>query len=286
MSITRLTERIGRVIGKTPTSGSNIWSLSSLLKYRPLATSGLQLWLDASDASTLYDATTGGALVAADGGVARWEDKSGNGRHFTQPTAGSRPARKTAIQSGKDVLRFDGSADFLERTGTLIGTGAAPVTVFAVVAFDTFSGSPEIIEIGNKPRSAPENTSGYQFIVLNGAQMYCSNIGGNNERYTANNTLSATTWYALSYVVSGAAFSATEPKFFKNGSSQASTQGTGTSTPNVTASQNAAIGANLSSLRAQYLDGDIGELIIYNVALNDSDREAVENYLMAKWGIT
>ena len=44
---------------------------------------GLQLWLDASDATTLYGATTGGSLVASDGGVARWEDKSGNSRHYT-----------------------------------------------------------------------------------------------------------------------------------------------------------------------------------------------------------
>jgi hypothetical protein len=74
---------------------------------------GCQLWLDSSDASTLFNATTGGSLVAADGGVARWEDKSGNARHATQSTAANRPARKTAIQGGRDVLRFDGSNDFM-----------------------------------------------------------------------------------------------------------------------------------------------------------------------------
>jgi hypothetical protein len=71
------------------------------------------LWLDAADSSTLFDATTGGSLVTADGAVARWEDKSGNGRHATQSTIGFRPLRKSAILGGKDVLRFDGVDDLM-----------------------------------------------------------------------------------------------------------------------------------------------------------------------------
>jgi hypothetical protein len=65
------------------------------------------LWLDASDASTLFDATTGGSLVAADGAVARWEDKSGNARHATQATLSLRPER-----SGDALLFSDGQKGF------------------------------------------------------------------------------------------------------------------------------------------------------------------------------
>jgi hypothetical protein len=71
------------------------------------------LWLDATDATTLYNATTGGSLVAADGEILRWEDKSGNARHATQGGAGLRPIRKTAIVNGLDVARFDGSNDYM-----------------------------------------------------------------------------------------------------------------------------------------------------------------------------
>jgi hypothetical protein len=34
------------------------------------------------------------------------------------------------------------------------------------------------------------------------------------------------------------------------------------------------------------LVGDICEIIIYNSALSDTDRAAVESYLMSKWGIS
>ena len=79
----------------------------------PSSIAGLELWLDASDSSTLYDATSGGSLVTADGEVARWEDKSGNNRHATQSTSSGRPIRRVSVQGGKDALDFDGWDDAL-----------------------------------------------------------------------------------------------------------------------------------------------------------------------------
>jgi len=51
------------------------------------------LWLDASDTTTIYDASSGGSLTADGGNVGRINDKSGNNRHATQATSGSRPVR-------------------------------------------------------------------------------------------------------------------------------------------------------------------------------------------------
>lgn len=73
-----------------------ITSVPGLQVFSPLDIPGCQLWLDASDPNTLYDATSGGSLVTPDGTIARWEDKSGNLRHFTQPFSGIRPTRKIA----------------------------------------------------------------------------------------------------------------------------------------------------------------------------------------------
>lgn len=40
--------------------------------------------------------------------IQTWSDRSGNGRHATQATAGNRATYKTAIQGGNAILRFDG----------------------------------------------------------------------------------------------------------------------------------------------------------------------------------
>lgn len=286
MSVRILSERPGGVIGKRPTAGSGIWSLDSIRKYAPLTIPGLQLWLDASDASTLFDSTTGGSIVSADGGVARWEDKSGQSRHFTQEASASRPTRKIASQNGLDVLSFDGTDDFLDLASTLIGTSAAPATLFCAIKFLSFSTFPEVLEIGNYPRPDPEDTSGYQFISYDDGGMYVSNVGANNERFTAAGTLATSTFYAITFQVSGAAFSSSQPKFWRNGVEQSSTRGTGTATPNISASHVARIGANLIAPAGQFFGGDIAELIIYNSAVSDASRKFVEDYMMTKWGVS
>jgi hypothetical protein len=54
--------------------------------------SNLNIWLDASDAATLFQDSAGTVPASGNGNpVARWLDKSGGGRHFTQSTAASAP---------------------------------------------------------------------------------------------------------------------------------------------------------------------------------------------------
>ncbi|NDD85372.1 hypothetical protein EBZ38_14010, partial [bacterium] len=74
--------------------------------FNPKDISGLILWLDANDSSTLYDSTTGGSIVSSDGIVKRWEDKSGNNYHAT---AENGPQRKINQLNNKDTLYFNGS---------------------------------------------------------------------------------------------------------------------------------------------------------------------------------
>ena len=60
------------------------------------------LWLDAADASTVYDTSVGGSLTDDGGNVGRWEDKSGNARHAIQATSGNRPVRSGTSISFQD----------------------------------------------------------------------------------------------------------------------------------------------------------------------------------------
>ena len=88
------------------------------------------LWLDSSVASSVYDSTSGGSLVSANGAIARLEDLSGNSRHYTQSTSGYRPLRKTSVYNGLDVVRFDGVDD--KMIGPVIVSGTTARTIFMV----------------------------------------------------------------------------------------------------------------------------------------------------------
>lgn len=86
------------------------------------------LWLDGSDATTFYDAVSGGSNVVADGTIARWEDKSGNARHFTQSSSGIRPIYKAAFVNGLSAVNFASTSSALESTYT-INSGAFSVAI-------------------------------------------------------------------------------------------------------------------------------------------------------------
>jgi hypothetical protein len=77
-------ESLDRVIINAHNFTSAAWTPAQIATY---------LWLDAADASTIFDASSGGSLTADGGFVGRIEDKSGNARHSTQATSGDRPVR-------------------------------------------------------------------------------------------------------------------------------------------------------------------------------------------------
>ena len=117
--------------GNTKIQGKTIFETAPQAPaFAPTDISGLQLWLDASDTSTLYNATAGGSLVTTNGAaVARWADKSGNNRHATQATVNNRP-----IKNGNS-LYFNGSTSFFDSlSGYLLNIGQGASGTFVCMA--------------------------------------------------------------------------------------------------------------------------------------------------------
>ena len=255
---------------------------------------GLQLWLDAADASTLYDATTGGSLVAADGGVARWEDKSGNGRHATQGTAGARPARKTAIQNGLDVLRFDGTDDFLDSTDFLDLTAGQAMTAFVVFKRATTGRTDSLLSKYGFSNAGDNSTQkGWEWTVLNTDKLrarYTTFASNGFSTRLSDSTVTASSFTVLT--LKGSAGSLSSSTMYRNSSVIASSA---TATAMETL-DNTSYAVTIGALRytfnaatekyLQFASGDFAEVIMYNSALSDTDRAAVESYLISKWGIT
>jgi hypothetical protein len=271
----------------------------------PTSVTGLQLWLDASDASTLYDATSGGSLVAADGGVARWEDKSGNARHMTQGTSGSRPTRKTAIQNSLAVLRFDGgdSLSMPSSTATFKFLHDGDSTVFVVFKAGTTANPDALYWVmsNNVSDNSIDGKTGFYLrwddrtsanADLTDTLIHVvSNVGQARFAGLAKNGFPANT-FALATVRGDIANAtiANRSQIRRNGGSALTlltgdtNAGTAISTAN--ASDDFTVGDQSGSTKGNGLVGDICEIVMYDSALADTERAAVESYLISKWGIT
>lgn len=113
------------------------------LGFDPKSLPNLVVWLDANDPNTLFDATTGGNAVTNGGQVARWEDKSTNGWHFTQSTSANRPVRDVAEKNGRDTVFFNptGNTKFLTGTTNAVLLTNSASTIYIVLSYATNSPS-------------------------------------------------------------------------------------------------------------------------------------------------
>jgi hypothetical protein len=281
--------RNGSVLGKnnTPTStvANGVWILRDVSDFKrgsiwpdpppppfvPSDVANLTCWLDATVG--LFDATTGGSAVTTDASaVARWEDQSGNGRHFTQATSNDRPMLKTSTLNSNNIVRFDGSNDKLTSVAASNFVSASAHSVFVVG---------KAASVSTNAASAFQNSafygdsSGYISIYLTSTSlMGAYNWDGNADTATRSYTIGNN---AIFYSqLSGGSIRARI-----NGGTEAST-----------VSGNTEVLTGTMQVGRQYnqntycLNGDIAEIIFYNVGLSSTNREKVEGYLAHKWGLT
>jgi hypothetical protein len=222
------------------------------------------MWLDASDASTLYDATSGGAVVAPDGGVARWQDKSGNALHATQATTGYRPLRKSGMLNGKSVLRFDGVDDSFVHALNIVGDN----TVFVVLKSLQTSYT-DIKEIFSA--TAP-NTSRNGLL----REWTSSQWGTDRNEGFKTSGQSVKSGYKIISVQSVG----TNGNFTHNGAASSFTSSQFT----FDAAGMQCIGG-LAAPSSRNYNADIAEILVFPTALSSTDRAKVETYLNSKWAI-
>jgi len=100
----------------------------------PKTISGLQIWLDANDSTTLFDSDVGGNIVVSDNAtIGRWEDKSGNNFHVTQSNVSFRPVLRTRIRNNRNVLRWDGATSLRSLSSVNLSDNWSNLTCFAVI---------------------------------------------------------------------------------------------------------------------------------------------------------
>lgn len=231
------------------------------------------LWLDASDAST---------ITHSGGSVSQINDKSGNGRHFTQATSANQPRIGTATQNGLAVLDFDGVNDGLELGSSGIGRNVGGVTIYVVAKPDSISAIRTLLQSSggsnsSQSRSSVRLTSASK-AELGGrrldANSFASVAGASNVSTSAFSVFTGILDYTNSdaFIYLGQSLDGSNTSFQTDGS-----------TSN-TDSLGSRLGVNLSS--RDFFDGQIAELVVFHAAHTADQRTLIWAYLSRKWGLS
>lgn len=220
------------------------------------------LWLKASDSSTLFDATSGGSLPAADNGVARIQDKSGNGLHAIQNTSGARPIRKVSILNGKDVIRFDGSDDFLSSSSNPLS--------------DSNNFSLFVVSSGALPFTRGRDGSGAGWSILLDSTYISVVANSPIVGYTASSSLALSGFN----ITGGTWQSGTFLRFYTNGTLDQSNNSVGTGM------RSSAVGYDLGRANSVFGTVDFFELVLTSSVLTTTDIDKLVGYLAHESGLT
>jgi hypothetical protein len=270
-------------------SASVVQNNEVLWDFDQLTTSG---WWDLSDSSTLYDAVTGGSLVASDAAIARIEDKSGNARHWKQSTSDNRATRKVSEINGLDIARFDGTNDGYVLDSDLTFTSSTILIAFKPSSTITNVTSGKVLFSGGLSTSNPGE-------ILYGIGAFTSNF--TDERLTCllvapfvpNPSLTQTYGYGKTNADIPASFTQTSWVWNNssgvfagtlNGSSDYATLSAaggfaaGTRYPNAIRYLGYRGATNLNHFAV-----DICELVVVNSVLSTNDLQKAQGRLSWKW---
>ncbi len=244
--------------------------------------SGLRLWLDANDTSTIYTGTdcATGAAPADASAVGCWKDKSGLAKHAVQLTSANRPLIKTNILNSKPVIRFDGSNDVLMMPRGILTDGNNPYTIFSVVKAASTAASPGWISLSGT--GVASQSVAFRFNSTNTV----SDLWWTNDASSSAGTTVAGTWYIIDVPYS---LTADTPNgliagrtLYINGVSSATASAVNRS--GVETADSITIG-RAAKTSTEYMNGDIAEILVYNRALGTAERTSIETYLNKKWNV-
>jgi hypothetical protein len=219
----------------------------------PLAFSGVELWLDASDAGTLFSDTA--MTSATTGSVAAWADKSGNNFNLAQSTASKQPSY--------DALNRKVSFNTQYLTATP-PTMSQPITSFIVLEFFGSNTDSQYVH---------DSTVGRFLLGESGSTGFglYSTQGGESAYWLQSSSFSPVNKAVMSYSHNGAmSYLYHNGILILNGT-------VGSDAPagrfSVGVSQN---------LSGAFFNGSIYEFVIYSGSLSTNTRQILEGYLSHK----
>jgi hypothetical protein len=240
-------------------------------QFDPRRIANLQVWLDASEASTLAQNSNGTTAVSAtDDPVAYWKSKQGTFT-ATQTDNNNRPFYKPNSLNGRGTLFFDGSNDKLLVTYDL----PQPLTVLGVHRLNSGTSGFTAGLVGNLQNSGGFNGFIHGFVQTNASQISALVRTGGSPTETGRSSGVGTNWFLQVTSVA----SNLEARVNKTDLSAAAVA---YSTRDTQITLGAArTGESAVNMRAHWT----AELLIYNRRLSAAEITQLENFLSRKWGL-
>lgn len=246
---------------------------------------------------TVNFAAGSGSISQANNGesVGQWNDKSGNGNHAVS-AHGTSPVRVDNQINGRTIARFNNGNMLSGLTSAL--SNKREMTVFAVVNanFATSASDGRLVS-GMSSGGTNDTTSGSSIIPLeryNNGQGFSSIYSGSASTYRTNFTCAAACNSTPYLYVGNFAINSSNNTITStlkgNGSQVAQNTGYSPSgSPYTFGINQLYIGGTRSGAMpgsgANYLNGDYGEIVVYDYALTCRQIEALEEYFRAKWNL-
>lgn len=225
------------------------------LPFSPLNIAGIVLWLDGSDSTTITESS---------GLVSQWDDKSSNANHAVQGTGSKQPTTNASTQNSLNIIDFDGVNDSMAFANE-DNFDLAQVSVFVVGSGSTgsFMGKcdPATLTTDISRRKLQFQTS-----VFNSGADTTLNVSMGSSAMEVRGFVSRAdndhTW------------------------SIDGIQMTSSAAMNLSTFNDAQFNiGGVFNETAEFLNGSIAEILIYNSPLSSSEHTAITNYLLSKWGI-
>ncbi|NDD66425.1 hypothetical protein EBZ35_02070, partial [bacterium] len=236
-------------------SGASLKGLSDPLKR------GLKGW---------YVATSSALMVDGFGKIRTWFDWSGNQSHLMQSNSGLQPMYWGAAFGGRGAVQFDGLNDGLEWRGVPLLSQSFSV----VVVEERLASGAQYLLGGQAPLST--DLSGVVLGYQSDTQAVAGLFGTGRYAVVASGGLATSPQTIHSLVFT----KGSGMRYYRNASeSPVATTSLGDA---ITSYPNALVGGMSNG---NYFNGNIVEMMVFTTPLETGDREIIESYMAAKWGV-
>jgi N-acetylneuraminic acid mutarotase len=254
------------LVPNIPAGGKTVWMTygnanltttgNSANVFSAFIPANIRMWLKAD----------AGITIASAANVSGWTDQSGNGN--TVSAASNYPQLVANAFNGKPVIRFNGTNNYLTKTGLSANmpTGTANRSAFMAATYrnNSYAG----VSYGSTASNGNFgmiNYSGYPSV---------SYTAVSSTYYMSNYSVFNTPLFLHEAVLNGSTLYQ-----YRNGILGLTSTGTSFSTGTTQID----VGRGLAS--SSYGDMDIAEYLLFNDNLSDADRQSVERYFGIKYGI-